>query len=83
MGRWQEWEERRAGEALLARILALLCGRDSLAATRPPADGPQTVASRSGASGGSWVALAEEAWRARPHSARGGSGGGSALARLM
>ncbi|MEJ1270767.1 hypothetical protein NN561_001595 [Cricetulus griseus] len=30
---------------------------------------------------GSWEALAEEAWRARPHSApRGGSGGGSALA---
>lgn len=75
MGRWQEWEERRAGEALLARILALLCGRDSLAATRPPADGPQTVASRSGASGG-------PGWRSQRR--RGGRGptprGGEAAA---
>lgn len=28
-GRWREWEEMRAGEALLAPILALLCRRDT------------------------------------------------------
>lgn len=79
-GRWREWEERRAGEVLLAPILALQGGRET--PRLPPA--PR----RSGDSRllewgerGSWEALAEEAWRARPHSApRGGSGGGSALA---
>lgn len=70
-GRWREWEEMRAGEALLAPILALLCRRET--PRLPPAH------RRSGDSRllewgerGSWEALAEEEWRARPHSAWGG-----------
>lgn len=72
-GRWREWEEMRAGEALLAPILALLCRRET--PRLPPAH------RRSGDSRllewgerGSWEALAEEEWRARPHSAWGGGG---------
>lgn len=70
---------RRAEPARLSWLQSLCFSAGEtprLPPARPPTV-PVTVASRSGASGGSWVALAEEAWRARPHSARGEAAAGA------
>lgn len=49
---------------------------------RPPADGPRDCRLQEWGERGSWVALAEEAWRARPHSARGEAAAGARLPAL-